>query len=62
MKVSDSSGYDSIEGRRTYRREFTPFADAKSLTVELIVSRPLSFEFKVDPAAVQPSASPTPIR
>ena len=59
IKLGDSSGYSGGEnGARTYKRNFTPPASVTSLNLEVIVNRPLVFEFMVNPADVQPADSP----
>jgi hypothetical protein len=56
VKVDDS-GYSSRStasgDARAYMRRFQPAADAKSLNLEIIVNRPLQFEFIVNPAEVK---------
>lgn len=52
IKVDDSHGYGLSNGGRLYLRGFTPPEDARSLNLELIVNRPLQFEFLVNPADV----------
>ena len=55
MKLSDPNGYHgSSNGGRLYQREFTPPDGAGPISFEIIVSRPLLFEFMVDPKEVQP--------
>jgi hypothetical protein len=58
-----TSGEYTIDntGLRTYKRNFTPASDAKSLTLEIIVNRPVIFEFMVNPADVLPAKSRNPI-
>ena len=59
IKLGDSSGYDGMaKAGRLYKRSFTPPDDAKFLTLEVLVNRPLRFEFMVNPADVQPPQSP----
>jgi hypothetical protein len=58
IKLADSAGYHGLDkGGRMYKRSFTPPDGAKSLTLEVIVNRPLIFEFMVNPADVQPPNS-----
>lgn len=58
MKLDSDSGWEGMNGGgRRYRRGFTPLPDAKTLSLEVIVSRPLPFEFMVDPKDVQPATS-----
>ena len=56
IKVEDS-GYSSrgtVRGEsRAYMRRFEPAPDAKFLNLEIIVNRPLEFEFMVNPADVK---------
>ena len=59
IKLGDTGGYDvTANGGRLYKRTFTALDDAKSLTLELLVNRPLIFEFMVNPAEVQPAPAP----
>lgn len=58
IKLGDTSGYDgTANGGRLYKRTFTPSDDAKSLTLEILVNRPLIFEFLINPADIQPDES-----
>ena len=52
IKVDDSHGYGLSNGGRLYLRGFTPPEDARSLNLEIVVNRPLLFEFLVNPADV----------
>jgi len=57
IELGDSSGYDGLSGGgRMYKRGFTPPADAEFLSLEIIVSRPLAFEFTIHPADVRPAS------
>ena len=59
IKLGDTGGYDNLpNGGRLYKRTFTALDDAKSLTLEVLVNRPLIFEFMINPADVQPASSP----
>jgi len=50
------SGYDTEKGGvRIYKPSFNPPIGTKSLTVQIVVDRPLPFEFMVEPADVQQS-------
>lgn len=54
IKMEGSQGYNgSANGRRMYLRGFTPLVDARWLNLEVIVNRPLQFEYMVNPADVQ---------
>ena len=45
------NGYEgSPNGARVYRPAFVPLEGAKSLTVTVLVNRPLLFDFMVNPA------------
>jgi hypothetical protein len=58
IKLDDRQGYNGLNnGGRMYKRSFTPPEGARSLTLEVIVNRPLIFEFMVNPADVQPANS-----
>jgi hypothetical protein len=52
VNLDDSHGYGLSNGGRLYLRGFTPPEGASSLTLEIVVNRPLQFEFLVNPAAV----------
>ena len=52
-REGDWSGNRS--GVRFYRRDFDRPADVRSVKLEIAVSRPLGFEFMVNPADVQPA-------
>jgi len=57
LKVA-SYGYDGMNsGARMYKPSFTPSDGAKFVTVEIMVNRPLRFEFLVNPADV-PAGKP----
>lgn len=62
VKLTDSDGsYTSISGGRMYKRGFKPPAGTKALALEVVLSRPLHFEFMVNPQDVQlrePKPSP----
>lgn len=59
IKLSDNSGSDGFGfAGHIYKRSFTPRGDAESLTLEVIVNRPLPFEFMVNPADVLPARTP----
>jgi len=59
IKLTDPSGSSGFGfGGHIYKRSFIPPDDAKSLTLEAVVNRPLVFEFMVNPADVQPAKSP----
>jgi len=48
-----SYGYDGINGGgRMYKPSFTPLDGAKSVTIQIMINRPLRFEFLVNPADV----------
>jgi hypothetical protein len=48
------NGYENGGGGvRIYKPSFKPAPDTKSITVEIIVNRPLAFEFMVSPADVR---------
>jgi hypothetical protein len=60
IKLPDSGGYNGRNnGARMYKRNFTPPAETKSLSLEVIVNRPLAFEFMVNPAEVHPKSPAT---
>ncbi len=59
IKLDASGSYSGLDkGGRMYKRSFTPPDGVKSLTLEVIVNRPLIFEFMVNPAEVQPAQLP----
>jgi hypothetical protein len=51
-KFQDTGYYGG--GKRTYKLPFTPAADEKQISFDVILSRPRIFEFMVDPKVVQP--------
>jgi hypothetical protein len=56
IKFDRSDGYYNLaNGSRMYRRRFHPPEDAHSVSLELIVNRPLRFEFMVNPTDVRPA-------
>ena len=58
-EIKLGGGYDILpNGGRWYKRTFTARDDAKSLMLEVLVNRPLIFEFMINPADVQPASSP----
>ena len=58
-EIKLGGGYDILpNGGRLYKRTFTARDDAKSLMLEVLVNRPLIFEFMINPADVQPASSP----
>lgn len=44
-----NSGYYGSQGRRIYQRVFTPATNAQTISIEVIISRPLRFDYVVDP-------------
>jgi hypothetical protein len=52
IELDASRGYNGTSNGRLYLRAFTPPAAAKSLNLEVIVNRPLQFDFMVNPADV----------
>ena len=56
VKLEDDGSWSgSRPGLRCYRRDFDRPEGARSLNLEIVVSRPLGFEFMVNPADVQPA-------
>ncbi len=54
VKVQSTGGWDSQPGGiRMYKPDFTPSADTKSVSIQVVVNRPLPFEFFVNPADVR---------
>ena len=51
----DAQGYDISNNRRVYVERIRPSEDARSMNLEIIISRPLSFEFMIDPKKIQPT-------
>lgn len=55
IEIGKTGGYYGTgRGRRMYQLTFTPPDDAKLLRLEIILNRPLPFEFMVNPADVRP--------
>jgi hypothetical protein len=59
LNVDTSGGYSSSGTSRIYLRRFSPASEAKSVTIEMAVNRPLPFEFLFSPQAIEP-ARPSP--
>jgi len=57
LKADPSSSWGSGTGW-THLRRFTPPAEAKSVSIEMAVNRPLPFEFIFDPAALRTPPPP----
>lgn len=54
VKLEREGGWSGSRSNvRFYRRDFDRLEDGQSLTLEIVVSQPLGFEFMVDPADVQ---------
>jgi hypothetical protein len=53
IKLIDSGYQGTRSGGRVYQRQFTPGQSAHSLALDIIVSRPVFFEFAVDPNDTQ---------
>jgi hypothetical protein len=53
VKINQNGYQSSSKSQRTYQPKFTPPDDAKSLTLEIIVSRPREFEFMINPAEIK---------
>ena len=56
IKIDANGWSGSSTGTRVYQPQFTPPADAKSLTLEVVVDRPRFFDFLIDPKDVKPPA------
>ncbi len=57
IKLHDRGNEYGADGKRTYKREFDPSADTEFLNLSVIVSRPLAFEFLVNPVDAKPQAA-----
>ena len=53
LKVDFSDSHSYTATNRTYRHRFSPPAEAKSISIEMAVNRPLPFEFIFSPHDIQ---------
>ena len=51
----DAQGYNTSNNRRVYVEHIRSSEDARSMNLEIIISRPLPFEFMIDPKKIQPT-------
>jgi hypothetical protein len=55
IKVNSTAGYSSSGSIRVYLRGLSPSTEAKSVTVEMALNRPLPFEFLFSPQVMEPA-------
>lgn len=56
----DPQSYNSVKNRRVYVERIRPKNGVESMNLEIIISRPLEFEFMIDPKEIKPAQSARP--